>query len=111
MNDLDEITIERLEQDIARLCGELSQRLEHWLMLVAEFDRRGGARRWGFRGTAGWLAWHCGLSVRAARDHVRVARGLLERPLIRSAFASGELSYSKIRALTRAPVSEDEAPL
>src|SRR5690606_29279471 len=63
------------------------------------------------RGTAEWLAWQCGLSARAARDHVRVARGLLERPVVRAGFAAGELSYSKVRALTRAPAGEDEAGL
>lgn len=108
---LDKLSLDRLEADIARLAVELTRQLAHWLMLVAEFDRRGGARRSGFRGTSEWLAWRCGLSRRAARDHVRVARGLRERPLVRSAFATGELSYSKLRAITRAPACEDEAAL
>jgi len=110
-NALDTLTLDRLEADIARLAVELTRQLARWLMLVAEFDRRGGARRSGFRGTSEWLAWRCGLSQRAARDHVRVARGLRERPLVRSAFAAGELSYSKLRAVTRAPSCEDEAAL
>src|SRR4051812_10403376 len=105
------VPIERLEADIASLAADLASRLEQWLALVAEFDRRGGARRWGFRGTAEWLAWHCGLSQRTARDHVRVARTLMQRPLVREGLASGELSYSKVRALSRAPASEDEAGL
>ena len=45
--DLQEIPLERLDTDIAALAAELAQRLEHWLMLVAEFDRRGAARDWG----------------------------------------------------------------
>src|SRR4051794_41356071 len=110
-NDLAELHIDRLEADIAALAAELARRLEQWLALVAEFDRRGGARRWGFRGTAEWLAWHCGLAQRTARDHVRVARVLTERPLVREGLANGELSYSKVRALSRAPGSEDEAGL
>jgi hypothetical protein len=41
---------------------------------------------------------------------VRVARRLAELPLIHEAFACGELSYAKVRALTRVaePESEDE---
>src|SRR4051794_30200692 len=105
------LPIERLEAAIASLATELSARLEQWLALVAEFDRRGGARRWGFRGTAEWLAWKCGLSQRTARDHVRVARALVARPLVRAGLATGELSYSKVRALSRAPADEDEAGL
>lgn len=109
--DPGELSIERLEAAIASLAADLAARLEQWLALVAEFDRRGGARRWGFRGTAEWLAWHCGLSQRTARDHVRVARAMVERPLVREGLARGELSYSKVRALSRAPAGESEAPL
>src|SRR4051794_15515452 len=106
---LKELDIDRLEADIASLARDLTRRMERWLALVAEFDRRGGARRSGFRSTAEWLAWRCGLSQRTALDHVRVARALTERPLIRECLASGELSYSKVRAISRAPASEDEA--
>jgi hypothetical protein len=42
---------------------------------------------------------------------VRVARRLEEMPLVRSAFARGELSYSKVRALTRLGPIESEAEL
>ena len=109
--NLSEVPIDRLEAHIAGLADELTRRLAHWLALVAEFDRRGAARRSGFRGTAEWLAWRCGLSQRTARDHVRVARALDERPLVREELASGALSYSKVRALSRAPSGEDEAGL
>ena len=108
---LSSVPIDRLEQDIASLAADLARRLERWLALVAEFDRRDGARRWGYRGTAEWLAWRCGLSRRTARDHVRVARALTVRPLMREALAGGKLSYSKVRAISRAPASEDEAGL
>jgi hypothetical protein len=108
---LAQMALERLERDIVRLGAELTRRLAEWLALVGEFDRREAARRWGFRSTSDWLAWRCGISARAARDHVRVARGLADRPVIRAALRSGELSYSKVRALTRAPAGGDEADL
>ncbi len=106
-----ELSVEALEAEIAALARELSVRLQRWLQLVAEFDRRGGGRRWGFRGTAEWLAATCAIGLRAAREHVRVARRLDQCPLVREAFSSGELSYSKVRAITRAPDGEDEAAL
>jgi hypothetical protein len=44
----------------------------------------------------------------AAREHVRVARTLTDMPLIHAAFRSGELSYSKVRELTRVAGRVDE---
>ena len=62
----------------------------------------------GFARSPDWVAWRCGLDPRSAREHVRVARALRELPEIRRAFSAGQLSFSKVRALTRVaePVSE-----
>src|SRR5262249_46255739 len=80
------------------------------LDLIREFDTRGG---WGhgFRSCAHWLTWRVGLEPGAAREHVRVARALGSLPLLRQALARGELSYSKIRALTRVATPETEERL
>ena len=105
------VSLEDLEHEIATLAAGAGGWMARWLELVAEFDRRGGARRRGFRGTAEWLAWRCGIGSRAAREHVRVARRLPGLPHVRAAFAGGELSYSKVRALTRASDVESEEQL
>ena len=60
---------------------------------------------------AHWLSWRCSLSPGEARERVRVARRLRELPLIRQAFGAGELSYCKVRALTRVASAELEADL
>jgi Domain of unknown function (DUF222)/HNH endonuclease len=49
--------------------------------------------------------------TRRRREHVRVARNLPELPLVRQAFASGELSYCKVRAITRVATPEIEESL
>lgn len=103
--------VEDVERELVSLAETLERGMARWLALVAEFDRHDGARLWGFRGTAEWLAWRCGIGPRAARDHVRVARRLADLPLVRAAFACGDLTYSKVRALTRAAATEDEAAL
>ena len=84
------------------------------LKLIGELDRRGG---WtvplecgGFRSSAHWLSWHLSLGLGAARQYVRVARALPELPAISEAFSRGELSYSKVRALTRV-ANEDNEPM
>ena len=82
-----------------------------WLECVAEFDRRGGAHRRGFRTTADWLAFECRMSARTARDYVQVARRLEALPLVAEAFGLGRLSYCQVRALARAEEIEDEAAL
>lgn len=103
--------IEELEREIAVLGEQLAMRMARWLSLIADFDERRGARAAGFRSTSAWLAWRCGLSPRAGRDHVRVARWLRATPLVAAALADGRLSYSKVRALSRAPEGVDEQVL
>src|SRR6185369_3338523 len=80
------------------------------LNLIREFDARGG---WGngFRSCAHWLSWRIGLNLGAAREKVRVARALGSLPLLAQALARGELSYAKVRALTRVATPETEERL
>lgn len=47
----------------------------------------------------------------AARKKVRVARALTELPKVSAAFASGQLSYSKARAMTRVANTDNEVYL
>ncbi|MGE5857204.1 MAG: DUF222 domain-containing protein, partial [Solirubrobacterales bacterium] len=77
---------------------------------MREFDARGGWNR-GFRSCAEWLAWRVGLEPGAARERVRVARALGTLPHLAGALARGQLSYSKVRALTRVATPETEARL
>jgi hypothetical protein len=61
--------------------------------------------------TAQWLNWQCGIGKVAAREKVRVARALEALPEISAAFASGEFSYSKVRAMTRVATPANESVL
>src|SRR5207245_7740774 len=65
----------------------------------------------GFRSCAAWLSWRVGLDLGAARERVRVARALGTLPLLAQALARGELSYAKVRALTRVATPETEERL
>lgn len=100
-----------LASEIAAGAADLDAALCRWLGLVAEFDRREGWAIEGARCCSAWVAWRCGLSPAAARDRVRVARRLAELDRVRAAFAAGELSYSKVRALTRIEGVAREAEL
>jgi hypothetical protein len=107
----EDLSAQELEDEIATLASHIYAGTCRWLELVAELDRRGGWAEFGCGSCAEWLAWRCGLTPRAAREHVRVARRLSELPLIHDAFAHGELSYAKVRALTRVADAESEAEL
>ena len=103
--------LDQLERDIGELAAHIAAATCRWLMLIAEFDRRKGHEASGFTSCATWLAWRCSIAPRAAHEHLRVARSLLSLPRIKAAFASGSLSYSKVRALTRVAEPEMEAEL
>jgi hypothetical protein len=103
--------LEVLEREITALTSQIHAATCRWLCLIAEYDARQGWGPWGCKSCAHWVSWQCGIAPGVAREHVRVARRLRELPLIRAAFADGELSYSKLRALTRVENVEDEAEL
>src|SRR5262244_3819195 len=92
--------LDRLGDEIAELSAHLEAATARLLDLIREFDTRGGWNR-GFRSCAHWLSWRVGLDLGAARKRVRVARALKGLPLLAEALAKGELSYAKVRALTR----------
>ena len=103
-------TADPLGDEIALLCAHLDAATYKLLRLLGRYDEEG---RWGggFRSCAHWLAWRTGISIGPAREKVRVARCLPSLPRISEALASGELSYSKVRALTRVATPENEAEL
>ncbi len=106
-----ELPLERLEAEITGLAAHIWAATSRWLGLVAEFDRREGWATWGCKSCAHWLSWRCGVALNAAREKVRVARKLEDLPHISEAFSRGELSYSKVRALTRVATSTNQAEL
>ena len=102
--------LDRLGDEIAELSAHLEAATARLLDLIREFDARGGWNT-GFRSCAAWLSWRVGLAPGAAREHVRVARALGTLPALAEALGRGELSYAKVRALTRVATPETEARL
>ena len=102
--------LDRLGDAIAELSAHVEAATARLLDLIREFDARGGWNT-GFRSCAAWLSWRVGLDPGAAREKVRVARALGTLPLLAQALARGELSYAKVRALTRVATPETEERL
>src|SRR5215467_4214044 len=104
------IELDRLGDEIAELAVHLEAATARLLDLIRKFDARGGWNN-GFRSCAAWLSWRVGFAPGAAREHVRVARALGTLPLLSRALARGELSYAKVRELTRVATPETEERL
>jgi len=102
--------LDRLGDEIAELSAHLEAATARLLDLIREFDARQGWSN-GFTSCAHWLSWRVGLDPGDAREKVRVARALGTLPRLARALARGELSYAKVRALTRVATPETEERL
>jgi hypothetical protein len=102
------VPLRELESQIIELVGHLNAANHRFLQLVAEFDRRNGWSDGSTPSCAHWLTWKCGIDLGAAREKVRVAHALEKLPRVASAMARGQLSYSKVRALTRVACAKTE---
>ena len=99
----------RLGDQIAELSARIDAATYELLCQLREFDRRHGWEGW--RSCAHWLNWRTGLDLGAAREKLRVAVALADLNHIAAAMARGQLSYSKVRALTRVATPATEARL
>ena len=101
--------LKRLGDQIAELAAHLDAATARLLELIREFDAREGWH--GFPSCAVWLSYRLGLGAGAARERVRVARALATLPRIAAALARGEVSYAKVRAITRVATPDTEERL
>ena len=99
----------RLGDDIAELSARIQAATYELLVLIRAFDEREGWE--GCQSCAHWLNWRTGLKLGAAREKVRVARALGVLPLLSDAMQRGQISYSKVRALTRVATPANERRL
>jgi len=105
------VSIDELDRAIVNLAARINAETYELLVLIRQFDERAGWLKWGLGNCAEWLHYRCDLSMNAAREKVRVAHALKTLPEIATAFATGELSYSKVRAMTRVAGARQEDEL
>src|SRR5687767_7122852 len=104
-------TVEELAEEIASLAAHLDAATGRLLCCIRGFDREGGWAEQGAASCAHWLSWRIGVDLPTAREKVRVARALGALPAIDEALGRGELSYAKVRALTRVATADNEQRL
>ena len=101
---------ETLEDELAAIWGNMSAAMARFCALLVELEERGGWAQ-GFMSFDHWLGWRCGIDARTAREYLRVARALKNLPGTTAALQTGEISYSKVRAITRVAKAENEETL
>ncbi len=97
-----------LESQITQLAAHIHAATYRLLELIREYDDSHGWCGTGLKSCAHWLNWKCGINLGAARQKLRVAHALKELPKISEEFRRGEVSYSKVRAMTRVATEENE---
>jgi len=100
---------DQLADQITTLAGQINAANYRFLTLIAEFERRKAWSGYGLRSCAHWLNWKCGIDMGAAREKVRTALALTTLPKTKTAFQKGELSFSKVRAMTKIATQENES--
>ncbi|OGT74161.1 MAG: hypothetical protein A3H44_13605 [Gammaproteobacteria bacterium RIFCSPLOWO2_02_FULL_57_10] len=100
-----------LSNEITRLAGHINAAQHRFLTLLAALIERNAWEGDGIKSPAHWLNYYCGIDLGAAREKVRVAKCLQNLPGIDEAFRSGVISYSKVRAMTRSAMPQNEAML
>ena len=104
--------LELIEREITRLAAVIAADCCRWLGLIAEFDRREGWAQWGCHSCARSGCLGSARSRRLPRASTFAWRaGWKSCRASGPAFAAGELSYSKVRALTRVGTIEREGEL
>src|SRR4051794_30009799 len=101
-----EAATDRRVDELASLSAHLSAATARWLGLVWEMREQGDSSD-----LQAFVAWRCGITGREAREFLRVAEALQELPVTRAAFGRGELTFSKVRALTRVATASSEEGL
>jgi hypothetical protein len=102
------LSINELATEICSLAGHINAANHRMLKLIAEFDQRDGWSDGATQSCAHWLNWKCGIAMGVARAKVRVAKALENLPKISAAMASGGISYSKVREITRVATAASE---
>src|SRR5690554_252274 len=100
--------LEDLADQIATFAARIDVAEHALITRLRIFDAHEAWAQAGFLSCAHWLSWRISIGVKAAREKVRVARALASLPKIDALFGQGEISDSKVRAITRVATPETE---
>lgn len=108
LRQLDSETALDLGRQLCELSAHIQAAQAELALLLAAFDDGAGWGGAGIRSCPHWLSIQAGLEYHTSADLLRVGHALAELPLTRQAFAAGQLSLDKVRALLRVTTPADE---
>ncbi len=97
--------------ELAALGKEINANQYRVVHVAARFDEGLEWFRLGHRSASGWIASQLQIQTSTAREWIRVGHALRHLPLIDEAFAGQEISYAKVRIVTRWADDGNEALL
>jgi hypothetical protein len=97
-----------IAREMCELAAHLHAGTARLAQLAAHFDARGGWTGAGMRSCAQWMSINTGHGLGTGETVVRIGHALQTLPGIAEAFASGELSFDKVRELVRVATPADE---
>jgi hypothetical protein len=97
----EELPTDHLEAQLASICHSRSILSAAELEILEELDRRQVATADGSRSLSEWAATRLDLSLVSAKSLVRTMRRTVDRPDLRDALASGEVSFDRVEALSK----------
>ena len=103
--------VDELGERVARSAAVVDAATHEFLTQVRAFDEVGGWQQQGATSMAVWLTYRVGLTPGVAREKVRVSRALAQFPATDEALRLGQISYWKVRELSRVATAETEAQL
>lgn len=92
---------ERLEGEIAEVCGVLNAASGRLVRLIADVLATEAWEGWGIRSPEHWVGWRCGVSPTRARRLVAMAQRVAELPETMGAFEAGELAEDQVAVVAR----------
>lgn len=106
------LTCEQIVTDIRRNISCISFCHARVITLIDEVERRGLWAEWvGVKTLTEWVMHVASVSMHTAREYVRVMKALREMPKVKKSLAGGDVSFSKVREVTRLGerIGDDEA--
>ncbi len=98
-------------EELAALGWALNANQYRVVHLAARFDDELDWFRLGHKSASSWIASQLQIEASTAREWIRVGHALRYLPTIDAAFAAQEISYAKVRILTRWADDDNEAGL
>ena len=111
-SDLSGLSGEEIVTDIRRNISCIAFCHARVIALIDEVERRGLWAEWvGVKTLPEWVMHVASVSMHTAREYVRVMTALREMPKVKKSLAAGEVSFSKVREVTRIGerIGDDEA--